>query len=119
MNTLNVMYQINRKSEIRGNQINNQEINNHNNKEIYDFFEEEDDKYPLFVTFTIEKDNKQIYLDVREEMTFKEVKNKLENKYNWLQKIDKTYYFKDKKINEDETLKNLKILNNSNVIIKF
>ena len=124
-NAINNMLKINLNSKTGNNQINNQQINNNNNnninnnKEIDDYFEEDDDKNPLFVTFTIEKDNKQIYLDVHEDMKFKEVKNKLENKYNWLQKIkDRTYYFKHKKIDENETLKNLRILDNSNVIIR-
>ena len=125
MNTLNIMHEFNKNTQKQrqsnaGNQINNQKINNYNNKEIDDYFEEDDGKNPLFVTFTIEKDNKQIYLDVHEEMTFKDVKNKLENKYNWLQKIEsKSYYYKDIKIEENKTLKKLKISNNSNVIIRI
>jgi len=121
MKTLKNMYELNQKSKSGGIQINNKAINNPNNKEIDDYFEEDDDdKNPLFVTFTIEKDNKQIYLDVREDMAFKEVRNKLENKYNWLQKIkSKTYYFNEKKIDEDKNLEALRILNNSNVVIKI
>jgi len=114
------MLNYNKNCKNGGKQNNNQEINNINNKDIDDYFKEDENENPLFVTFTIEKDNKQIYLDVREDMAFKEVKNKLENKYDWLQKIqNKTYYFNHQKIDENKTLGNLRILNNSNVVIKI
>ena len=91
MKELNNIFNSMKKPNIREKQINKQEINNKNNEEIDDYFQKDDENH-LFLVFTIEKENIQIYLKASENLTFKEVKNNLENKYISLQKIGKKSY---------------------------
>ena len=74
----------------------------------------------ISLTFTFEKDGKQISIGVNDNDRFQNVINELEEKYVWLQSIkNKTYYFKGKQINNfTANIKELKIVDNSNIVIK-
>jgi hypothetical protein len=51
----------------------------------------------VFLTFTFEKYNKNIFIDVDRNDKFKEVIKKLEEKYSWLTTITNKLYIYDKK----------------------
>jgi hypothetical protein len=51
----------------------------------------------VFLTFTFEKYNKNIFIDVDRNDEFKEVIKKLEEKYSWLTTITNKLYIYDKK----------------------
>ena len=73
----------------------------------------------IFVTFTFKKNKKQIYVDVNENETFANALKELEDKYNWMKSIsNKTFVFNNKKItNYNKTLKQLRIGDNSDILI--
>jgi len=107
--TNNINYMSNNESFNKMNNNNNQ---NPPNKQINNNL--------IFVTFTFVKYNKQIFLDISENMLFKDVIDQLEEKYSWLKSIkNKYYYFENKKIDFNQTVKNLKIKNNSDIIIRI
>ena len=74
----------------------------------------------IFVTFTFEKYNKQIFIDVCENEKFVNVQKELEDKYSWLRSLqNKKFFFKNKEItNLSATLKELKIENNCDIKIR-
>ncbi len=88
---------------------NNNNLNNKGNEKI------------IFVTFTFEKYNKQIFIDVCENERFENVKKELEEKYNWLKSLqNKKFFFENKEINNPSaTLKELKIDNNCDIKIRI
>ena len=99
-----------------GNNIFNNKNNLINNK----IYSKNTDKN-IFLTFTFEKYNKQIYIDINENDTFNNIIIELEEKYNWLKGIqNKTYLLNDKEIKKDEFSKTGKILgivDNTNIVI--
>ena len=94
---------------------NNNNINNNNNPKP---------KRPqlsgktIFITFTFQKEGKQIFIDSNENEKFFTVKKDLEEKYEWLKTMDIKYYFKNNEITGDKSLKDLGIKDNSDITIK-
>ena len=76
----------------------------------------------VFITFTYEPNNKQVFIDSKDNETFLDVINLLENKYNWLKKIqNKFYFYENKEIQSNQMnirIKDLGIKDNSSIIIK-
>ena len=61
---------------------------------------------------------KQIFIEVNEDEIFKDIIDKLEEKYNWLKiNENKKYYFNNIIINKNKSIKNLNIKNNDNIMI--
>ena len=75
----------------------------------------------IFLTFTFEKYNKQIFIDVKGNEKFGDVINQLEEKYSWFKNVkNKFYYFKGKAIdNYNLSLDQLEIGDNSDITIKI
>ena len=72
----------------------------------------------IFLTFTFKKYNKQIFIDVLEDLLFSQVIKELEDKYNWLKKINnKLYYFEGNKLDKSKSIKDLGIKDNSDITI--
>ena len=92
---------------------------NNNNTIFGNPFKEEGNT--IFITFTFEKNGKQIYLDANENNSFENTLQVLLFKYNWLQTLNnKRYFFENKEItNSKLSLKNLGIIDSSDIIIKF
>mgnify|MGYP003571550055 CR=1 FL=1 len=104
----------------QNNMKNNVSFNNKSNINNQNCQNTETNNGYIFVTFTFKKYNKQIFLDIYENMLFKDVIIQLEEKYSWLKSIkNKYYYFKDKKIDINKTVKNLNIKDNSDIIIQI
>ena len=104
----------------QNNMKNNVSFNNKSNINNQNCQNTETNNGYIFVTFTFKKYNKQIFLDIYENMLFKDVIIQLEEKYSWLKSIkNKYYYFKDKKIDINKTVKKLNIKDNSDIIIQI
>ena len=104
----------------QNNMKNNVSFNNKSNINNQNYQNTETNNGYIFVTFTFKKYNKQIFLDFYKNMLFKDVIIQLEEKYSWLKSIkNKYYYFKDKKIDINKTVKNLNIKDNSDIIIQI
>ena len=71
----------------------------------------------VFLTFTFEKYNKNIFIEVNGNDRFEEVIKKLEEKYSWLTTINNKLYIYDKKqiANFNMTLNELGIVDNSDI----
>ena len=95
-------------------------ISNNNNSGNNKTYAKKDDKN-IFLTFTFSKNHKQIFIDVNENDIFENVIRELEEKYSWLQTFQyKTYFLDNKEIKKEDfskTVKNLKIVDNSNIVI--
>ena len=108
------------------NQNNNNNFNNNNlfmNQNNNNFRNQEKPKPKgtiIFITFTFEKNKEQIYLDADDGESFENILYQLEDKYNWLRKIIKKTYFLEGEeiINHKKTLKELKIVENSDISIR-
>ena len=112
-NNLN-MNNMNVNNNINNNVNNNMNLNNMNN------FNNNKGKI-IFVTFTFEKYNKQIFIHACEYEKFDNVVKELEEKYKWLKSLqNKKFYFKNKEINNcNKTLKELKIEDNSDIKMRI
>ena len=124
MNNNNISNQSNKNNNCLTNNINymsnNESFNKMNNNNNQNPPNKQMNDNLIFVTFTFVKYNKQIFLDISEDMLFKDVIDQLEEKYSWLKSIkNKYYYFDNKKIDFNQTVKNLKIKNNSDIIIRI
>ena len=118
MNNINNNNMNNMNYNMNNNINNNMNISNKNDPNLAG---NNDLKQPtIFVTFTIEKYNKQVYMDINNNETFVNLKAQLEEKYIWLQSIpNKKYLFNGKDItNENSTIKKLGLIDNSDIIIK-
>ena len=75
----------------------------------------------IFLTFTFEAYNKQIFIDVDENEIFQNLIKELEDKYNWLKSIkNRSYFYQSQQIkNLNLSIKELNIPDNSNIIIKI
>ena len=97
------------------NNIISQNINSGNNQKNQ-FVEK-----PVFLTFTFKKYNKQIFIDVDDNDIFQNVIIELEEKYDWLKSINgRKYFLNNREIKKNEfskTVKNLGIIDNSNIVI--
>ena len=75
----------------------------------------------IFLTFTFQKYNKQIFLDINANDTFSNILEELTEKYNWLNSIKgKKYFLNEREIKENEfskTAESLGIKDNSNIVI--
>ena len=73
------------------------------------------------MTFTFKKYNKQIFIDVDDNDIFQNVIIELEEKYDWLKPINgRKYFLNNREIKRNEfskTVKNLGIVDNSNIVI--
>jgi len=94
------------------NMINKSMTGNNNNSKVNS----------VFITFTYEPNNKQVFIDSKDNETFLDVINLLENKYNWLKKIPNKYFFyENNEIQRNQMnirIKDLGIKDNSSIIIK-
>ena len=118
MNNINNNNMNNMNYNMNNNINNNMNISNKNDPNLAG---NNDPKQPtIFVTFTIEKYNKQVYMDINNNETFVNLKTQLEEKYNWLQSIpNKKYFFNGKDItSKNSTIKKLGLIDNSDIIIK-
>ena len=97
------------------NMINNSMVNNTGNNN-----NSKDNS--VFITFTYKPQNKQVFIDSKDNETFLDVINLLENKYNWLKKIPIKYYFyQNNEIQRNQMnirIRDLGIKDNSSIIIK-
>ena len=110
---------INNKNGNQNNNINYMVINENNMNNINNKNSKNTDAN-IFVTFTFVKYNKKIFLDISENMLFKDVIFQLEEKYSWLKCIkNKFYYFENTKIDINRTVRDLKIKDNSDIIIQI
>jgi len=95
------------------NNPNNQNLQskNHNNKK-------NNNNNLIFLTFTFKKYNKQIFIDVLDNILFSQVIKELEDKYAWLKKIKKKlYYFEGIELNENKNIKEYGIKDNSDITV--
>ena len=70
-----------------------------------------------YITFLF-NGTKEIYLPVMPNYIFKEVIEKLKDKFNWIQNYDELkFYFNDKKNEENTTIEELGITKNDKIII--
>lgn len=98
------------------NKINN---NNYNNKNDYDCFIMPKQINEICLYFRFERNDKEIYIDIDDSLTFKDIVEKIMNKYQYQYSIDENnLYYKDKKINCNKSPKQLGIENESRIIIK-
>ena len=107
----------NKKENINENfKVNNKENNKKNNKENINENDKQSDKeINLFFLF---KNGKELYLDVKESCSFKQVINQLNEKYLWLKNIEiKEYQFEKRKISEGKSVKENKLKDNSTIDI--
>ena len=122
-NTNNNMNNFNNNQNIFMNNMNNQfnmlsnNLNNNNNNQ-------NQKRAPItgkiiFIIFTLQKVGKQIFIDSNENEKFFTVIKDLEEKYEWLKTMKRKYYFNNKEITEDKSLKDLGIKDNSDIIIKI
>ena len=76
----------------------------------------------ICIIFSFEEYNKQIFIDVDDNLEFRKVIELLEEKYIWLRYIkERTYIFKNKEITEEEmnySIKKLGICSNDLIFIK-
>ena len=74
----------------------------------------------IMIIFTFEQYGKQIFIDMDENELFKNTINELEEKYNWLKSLNgKKFIFNGREItNQDISLKDLGIKDNSSIIIQ-
>ena len=119
MNKMNNMGMNNMNNEGMNNMNNNIFQANNNNGNIENKAPDENKK-TIFLKFTFEEYNKQIFIDVDENEKFKNLIIELEEKYRWLRTIkNRTYFYLNKQINENLSIKELNIVDNSNIIIKI
>jgi len=72
----------------------------------------------IFLTFTFQKYNKQIFIDVLDNILFSQVIKELQDKYAWLKKIKKKlYYFEGIELNENKNIKEYGIKDNSDITV--
>ena len=72
----------------------------------------------ILLNFTFKEYKKQIYLDINENELFSNAINQLEDKYQWLRKIKgKKYYIHQHEIDQNKTIKENGLVNNSNISI--
>ena len=94
--------------------------NNNNNNQISNQNSQcQSSEDTIFVTFTFQRNKKQIYIDVDRNERFGQAVKILEDKYNWLRAIQgRKYYYNNKEItDQSKTLKQLKIDENSDIYI--
>ena len=98
------------------NKKNRRENKKKNNKENINENDKQSDKeINLFFLF---KNGKELYLDVKESCSFKQVINQLNEKYLWLKNIEiKEYQFEKRKISEGKSVKENKLKDNSTIDI--
>ena len=124
MNNMNNNYNNNMNNNINMNNMNfmNNNIMSHNINNIYNIGDNTQlNNKNIFLTFTFEKFNKQIFIDVNGNEKFFEVIKQLEEKYFWFKKANKSsFYYKGKIINNyNLTINQLGIGNNSDITIKI
>ena len=98
--------------------MNNNKNNNPNSQEDKnnDTIMEEKE---IFLTFTFKKRNEQVYIDVNGDEIFSDVIKKLEMKYQWMKDIpDKTYLYKNKKLDIKKSINNLGLKNNYDITVE-
>ena len=77
---------------------------------------EENGEITLYFNF---KNGKELYLDVQENYLFEKVIKNLKDKYLWLKNINVIdYYFNDRRIKKDKTVKDNGLKDNSTIFIK-
>ena len=101
------------------NNMNNKNFQMMSNNGIMDNETTNFNKQSIFLTFTFEEYNEQIFIDVNENEKFQNLINEIEGRYNWLKSIkDKNYFYQNKQIvNFDLSIKELNIVDNSNINI--
>jgi hypothetical protein len=103
-NNMQIAYKSNNMTNIKNPQNNTLNKNNNNNM--------------IFLTFTFKKYNKQIFIDVLENILFSQVIKELEDKYNWLKKIkNKLYYLDGNELDKNKYIKDLGIKDNSDITV--
>ena len=120
-NNLQLLNQLsNQFNNLSQNNLNNMNNNNNNKND-----NKQNQKKPVlpgksyFITFTLEVQNKQIFIDANENENFFDVAKELDEKYKWLNTFGtKRYFFKNKEITENKPINKLGIKDNSNIIIK-
>ena len=89
--------------------FNNNEILNINNNN------EDDELITLYFTFS---NQKQLYINVKQTIYFKEVINELESKYTWIKNLKiESYLFEGIKVSFDKTLQEIGLKDNSTILI--
>ena len=117
-NLNNLNNNMNMMGNINMNMFNNNFTNNNMNIMNNNQSQQNQDNF-IFVTFTLKKNLKQMYIDVNENESFGNMIKILEDKYSFLKNIpNKTYSYKGKIITDfNQTLKHLNINENSDIFI--
>ena len=110
-----------------GNNINNNMNNNVNNNEKGNNINnnnanlDNNNKSNIILTFTFESYDKQIVSEVNENETFENIIKDLEEKYFWFGYMqNKSYFYQKEQItNFNLSIKELNIVDKSNIIIKI
>jgi len=100
-------------------QITNKSNNNNQNHQSKNLINKNNNNNNLiFLTFTFKKYNKQIFIDVLDNILFSQVIKELQDKYAWLKKIKKKlYYFEGIELNGNKNIKEYGIKDNSDITV--
>ena len=117
-NNMNLMN--NNFANINNNNINSNFNNNFNFDNNNIKLNQNDHLKNISLRFIFKEYKKEIYLDIDENELFSNAINQLEDKYQWLRRIKgKKYFFHKNEINQNKTIKENGLLNNSNISIKI
>ena len=120
-NNINSMNNNNMNSINNNNMIfkNNNMNDNFNNNNIIDNVNNQNDKNNFLLYFRFKKNGKEIFIDTNENETFSNIVVQIKMKYDWtIQMInDNNLYYNNKKINPKKSPKQLKIPEESRIMI--
>jgi len=114
MNSINNNFSNMNINNINSNFNNNFNFNNNNIN-----YNQNDNLENIHLNFIFKEYKKKIYLDINENELFSNTINQLEDKYQWLRRINgKQYFFHKNQIAQNKTIKEIGLVNNSNISIK-